>query len=70
MKVGQYCIQLHRGQWCIRQCSAITTLPGNGVAIDFTDVPGEGLYGHGEREAALRRSFELNGWRWPPRKRS
>ena len=68
MKVGQYCIQLYRGMWRIRRCSAITATGNGNVIQDFVDVPGECAYDIRNREDALRRSFELNGWRWPPRK--
>lgn len=66
MKVGQYCIRLSHGEWRIRRCSAITATGNGHVIQDFVDVPGESSYSINNREAALRRSYELNGWRWPP----
>ena len=69
MKVGQYCIQAHRGVWRIRQCNSISLTKQGLPCYSFQNVPGETVYSFSDRESALRRSFELNGWKWPPRPR-
>ena len=67
MKVGQYCIQIHRGIWIIRQCVKITLGNNGSIHYAMQDAPGETFYY--DRTEALRRSFELNGWKWPPKPR-
>ncbi len=62
IKEGQYIVRQFRGDWCIRQ---VKDLKPDG-SYHIHGVPGEREYQH--RDDAIKRMFELNGWRYRERK--
>ena len=69
MKIGQFCIKANRGQWEIFQCHSISKTVDGLPRIIFAPVSDEASYDYADRESALKRSYELNGWKWPPKPR-